>query len=143
MKTSTRPRVVMDTNVIFSALYDLNSDAGKLLIYSIEGRVELLASSYIMGELERNLKGKLGYSDEEFNETIKALPIEWIEDESYSRHIKKAGRMIKHERDIPILAFALSLKSDVVSGDEHFQNVRAKSLKCWRLKELIELLEEE
>lgn len=141
MKTSNRLRVVVDTNIIFSALHGLKSNAGRLLIHAIEGRVELMGSEYIKGELERNLREKLDYGGEEFNETIKALPIKWIAAESYSMEMKKSEKLIKHGRDIPILALALHLKCDVVSGDEHFHNVRSRDFQCWKLKELIEFIE--
>lgn len=131
---------MVDTNIIFSALHNLTSNAGKLLICGIEGRVELIGSEYIKGELERILKEKLDYSEEEFRETIKALPMTWTEDESYSKELKKSKKLIKHERDVPILALALRLKCGVVSGDEHFHNMR--ECKCWKLKELIEFIEQ-
>ncbi len=136
MRTSTKLKAVIDTNVIFSALYDLRSGAGKLLTCAIEGRIELYGSAYIKRELERNLKGKLDYTEEEFKETIKALPIKWIEDERYSKEVRKAEKLIKHKRDAPVLALALHLKCGVVSGDGHFHSIDYKS---WRVKELVEL----
>ncbi len=142
MKTSNKLKVVVDTNIIFSALYDLKSDAGKLFIYAIEDRIELYGSAYIKEELERNLKKKLGYTEDEFKETIKALPINWIEDEYYSSAIKKAEKLIGHERDIPVLALALHLKCYVVSGDKHLQSISSRNFKCWKLKELIGHIED-
>ncbi|MBU2560644.1 PIN domain-containing protein [archaeon] len=141
MKTS-KPSVVIDTNIVFSALYDLRSKAGRLLFFAIEDRIELIASRYIKEELERNLKDKLGYTDEEFKETVKALPIRWIEDERYLKEMDKAAKLIAHKRDVPILALALSMKCGVVSGDEHFLKVEYKGLKLWKLTELIASLEE-
>ncbi|MFQ6137087.1 MAG: PIN domain-containing protein [Candidatus Hydrothermarchaeales archaeon] len=140
MKTS-KPTVVVDTNIIFSALYDLRSRAGRLLFFAIEGRVDLVASEYIKGELERNLREKLDYTDEEFKETVNALPIKWIEDERYSKEIDKAAELITHKRDIPILALALHMRCGVASGDEHFLKVKYKDFKSWRLKDLIASLE--
>jgi predicted nucleic acid-binding protein len=139
LKTSNKPKVVIDTNVIFSGLYDLNSRAGRLLLYAIEGKIELIGSNYIKAELERNLKGKLDYTGEEFRETIKTLPIKWMEDEVYAREIAKAEKLIKHKRDIPILALAMYLGCGVVSGDGHFHSIKYKN---WKLKELIEHINE-
>ncbi|MFH1774553.1 MAG: PIN domain-containing protein [Methanobacteriota archaeon] len=140
MRTSDKPKIVVDTNVIFSGLYDLKSDAGRLFVYAIEDRIELYSSNYIKNELERNLKSKLEYTEEEFKETIKALPINWVEDEDYSKEIKKAEKLIEHDRDIPVLALALYLKCGVVSGDKHLQSISSKDFKCWKLKELIEYI---
>lgn len=140
MKTS-KPSVVIDTNIVFSALYDLRSGAGRLLFLAIENRIDLIASKYIEGELERNLKDKLGYTDEEFEETLKALPIKWIDDERYLGEMDKAAKLIAHKRDVPILALALHMKYGVVSGDRHFLKVKHKGFKPWKLTELIAYLE--
>lgn len=140
MKTS-KPSVVIDTNIVFSALYDLRSGAGRLLFLAIDNRVDLIASKYIEGELERNLKDKLGYTDEEFKETVKALPIRWIDDERYFGEMGKAAKLITHKRDAPILALALHMKCGVVSGDKHFLEVKHKDVKPWKLTELIASLE--
>ncbi len=140
MKTS-KPPVVIDTNIVFSALYDLRSKAGRLLFLAIEDKVDLIASGYIREELERGLKGKLGYTDEEFKETVKTLPIRWIDDERYLKEWDNAAKLIAHKRDVPILALALHLKCGVVSGDEHFLKVKHKDLKLWKLTDLIASLE--
>ncbi len=140
MKTS-KPSVVIDTNIVFSALYDLRSGAGRLLFLAIENRIDLIASRYIEEELERNLKDKLGYTDEEFKETVKALPIRWIDDERYLEEMDKAAKLIAHKRDVPILALALHMKCGVVSGDGHFLKVKHKDFKPWKLTELIGSLE--
>jgi len=44
-------RVVIDTNVIFSALYNLKSNAGRLLLLAIEDKIELLSPNYVKEEL--------------------------------------------------------------------------------------------
>lgn len=142
MKTSKRT-VIVDTNIIFSALYDLKSMAGRLLFFAIEGKINLVGSEYIKRELERNLKEKLDYTEEEFKETVNTLPIEWIEDERYLKEIDKAAKLIAHKRDIPILALALYMRCGVASGDEHFRKVKYKDFKSWRLKDLIATLPQE
>ncbi|MFQ6105776.1 MAG: putative toxin-antitoxin system toxin component, PIN family [Candidatus Hydrothermarchaeaceae archaeon] len=120
--------VVIDTNVIFSALYNLKSDAGRLLIFAVEGKINLASPTYVKGELERNLKEKLDYTDEELKETIKALPIEWKE-------VEKAVKLIRHDRDVPVLALAMHLGVGVVSGDKHFQGI--SEIKLWSLNEIV------
>jgi predicted nucleic acid-binding protein len=114
--------------------------AGRLLFFAIEGKINLVGSEYIKRELERNLKEKLDYTEEEFKETVNTLPIEWLEDERYLREIDKAAKLIAHKRDIPILALALYMKCGVVSGDEHFRKVKYKDFKSWKLKDLIAIL---
>jgi len=141
LTTLNKLRVVVDTNIIFSGLYDLNSGAGKLLIFAVEDKVELIASEYTKNEIERNLKEKLDYSKGEFRETIKALPIKWIDDGAYSKEMEKAEKLISHKKDPPILALALHTNSNIVSGDRHFHQVNYKGLKCWKLKELISHIE--
>lgn len=143
MTTSNRLKVVIDTNIIFSALYNLRSNAGILLFHAIEGQIELFGSAYIRGELERNLKGRLGYTKEEFHETFNSLPINWIEDEGYLAKFEEAGKLIKNKKDVPILALALYLNCDIVSGDDHFLSIEPENFRCWKLKELIDFLDGE
>ena len=52
---SSYRKFIIDTNVIFSALYSPNSNAGKLIELTIEKRIELHTPMEIKDELERNL----------------------------------------------------------------------------------------
>jgi len=129
-------RFVLDTNVIFSALYDLESPAGKLLAMAIEKKVDLASPVHVREELVRALREKLEYTSDEIRETIAALPIDWIEEGIYIHAIEEAMEAISHGEDAPVVACALALKCDVISGDRHFHPLRKPVIKAWSLKSL-------
>ena len=134
-------KVVVDTNIIFSALYNYKSDAGQLMLAGIEKKIDLFAPEHVQDELKRILIDKLDYSMRETNETIKSLPIKWVDKEIYKDAERYAERCLKDEKDIPILACALALDADIVSGDKHLLSVKEGIAKAWRLKELIRKIE--
>jgi len=130
--------LVVDTNILFSALYDANSNAGKLIIQAIEGKFNLFAPEPVKNELERNLVGKLAYTKKEVHEVVATLPVKWIEKGMYAAAIETAKRYIAHEADLPILACSLVTGYDIVSGDKHLLSVKPKIAKVWELKRLMQ-----
>ena len=76
-------KFVIDTNIIFSGIYDLNSNAGKILLLAVEEKIELFAPVQVKDELFRTLKKKLKFSINEVNDLILILPITWIEEEIF------------------------------------------------------------
>jgi len=66
------------------------------------------------------------------------LPIKWIEKEIYEQNLGAAEKLISDKKDIPILACALSLNVDIITGDKHFKDITTKKIKVWKLKEAIE-----
>lgn len=131
-------KFIIDTNIIFSGIYNLESNAGMILLLATEGKIELLSPDFVKNELITILKDKLIFSENEIDEIISSLPIIWIENDIYKEHIKSAGKLISHKKDIPILACALALEIDIISGDKHFQKVKTKMIKIWKLKKAIE-----
>ncbi len=130
-------RFIIDTNIIFSGIYNLDSNAGKFLMLAIEEEVELIAPEYVQIELMRILKSKLKFNKDEIFEIISALPIEWIEEELYSNQIKQANKLISDEKDVPILACALALGMDIITGDKHIHQMKTKKVKVWELKKAL------
>ena len=58
-------RVVIDTNVLFSAVaLPQNSPPLKVLELARAGKIDAFASPFILGELEKNLARKAAWSDE-------------------------------------------------------------------------------
>ena len=59
------PRVVLDTNVLFSALALPNPDSPPLRILELAraGEIEAVVSPFIMGELEKNLSRKAAWDE--------------------------------------------------------------------------------
>lgn len=129
--------LVVDTNILFSALYDPTSGAGKLILFALERGVSLFAPESVRKELEHNLRKKLAYAEAEAHETIAALPVKWIESGLYAGAMDVAKSQLTHEADVPVLACALALGYDIASGDKHLLSIDPKIVKVWRLGRLI------
>jgi predicted nucleic acid-binding protein len=129
--------LVVDTNILFSALYDPTSDAGKLIHFALERKVDLFAPETVKLELERGLRKKLAYPEAEASETIAALPVKWVESGLYAGAMDAAKSQLTHEADVPVLACALVLGHEIVSGDKHLLSVKPKIVRVWRLGRLI------
>lgn len=63
------PRVVIDSNVLVSALH-FGGTPEALLLLANEGRVELFVSPFILAETARVLKSKLGWTDKAVRDVI-------------------------------------------------------------------------
>ena len=135
-------KYILDTNILFSGIYDLDSNAGIILLLAAEEKVELLSPQHVKDELSQILAKKLKFSNNEIAEIITSLPIQWIESEIYEENIEMADKLILHKKDVPILACALSLGVDIITGDKHFRDIKTKNIKVWKLKEAIEDLNE-
>jgi len=124
-------RVVIDTNVIVSAIYKPDSPPGLVLDASIRGRVRLCAPESVRKELRRVLEAVLTFSADEVEETVALLPIEWIEEGLFADELARARRLLRDPTDAPILACAFALGCDIVSGDRDLQVVRAPGIHVW------------
>lgn len=131
-------KFVVDINIIFSGIYNLDSKAGKVLLLAAEDKIELLSPEFVKDELIEILGKKLKFSINEINEIISSLPIKWIEQELYEDEIKAAQNLIAHKKDAPVLACALSFGIDIISGDRHFTKIKTKKIKVWKLKKVVE-----
>ena len=68
------PRVVIDTNVLFSALaLPKDSPPARVLDLAKAGKVEAFVSPFILGELEKNLARKADWDEERISALRKKL----------------------------------------------------------------------
>ena len=128
-------KYVVDANIIFSALYNMDSNAGELLFLAIEGDVELISPEHIRVELQRVLVQKLGYAPDEVESVVKALPVEWIERALYEEFLEEAKKLLEDEADASLLACAQAFRCDAVTGDRKVLESRFKGVKIKRLRE--------
>src|SRR3989344_5421523 len=112
--------IVIDTNVIFMALYDPTSKAGKVINAAIENKIELYTTDTVQEEIRRVLKREIRLQDEEIEEKIRNLPILWIKKEIYAEFINKTK--VKHKADKPLEALSILLNCGILSADHHFKN---------------------
>ena len=135
-------KFVIDTNIIFSGIYDLESNAGKILLLAAEEKIELFSPEYVKQELVKILQIKLKFTEQEVSDIILALPIKWIEIEIFENELARAKESISHEDDVPVLACALALGIDILSGDKHFKDIKIKDIKVWKLRKAVDLIEQ-
>lgn len=113
-------RFVVDTNVIFMALYDENSKAGKIIEFANKNKIQLFSPESVKEELFRVLKREMDFSEDKINLILDSLPITWIKKEFYEGFLERTS--VKHEADKPIEAVALLLDCGILSADKHFKD---------------------
>jgi len=129
-------RLVVDANIHFSALYNMDSTAGRLLFLATEEQVELFSTEHVKKEMMRILPAKLGYSGDEMEGLMAALPVEWLEREIYEEAMAEATAIVRDEADASLLACASVLGCDVVTGDKRVLASKFRNVKVRRLREL-------
>ncbi len=129
-------RVVIDTNVIVSGLYDPDSPPGRVLDAGAAGVLELCAPEAVRTELRRVLREVLDYTGDDIERTLEALPLEWVEEEVYRDDLGEAVRALRDRDDAPILACGFALGCDIVSGDKDLHAARQRRVRVWKPSEL-------
>jgi predicted nucleic acid-binding protein len=130
-------RYVVDANILFSALYEMRSNAGDLLHMAIEDKVELFSSEHVMNEMLDVLVRKLGYTKDQAGMAVGALPVRWVEREIYMETLGTAMAVLKDEADASLIACAAILRCDVISGDKQVLAAKFRNVKVRRLKDAV------
>ena len=117
------------SNIAPSLTLAMNTKAKQMRAKGIDvisfaaGEPDFPTPEHVKEELIQVLQKKLKFTVIEVFDIILALPIKWIEAEIFEDEVELAAGLISHKKDIPILACALALGIDVLSGDKHFQNI--------------------
>jgi len=123
-------KVFVDTNVLLSGIFFEGNESGILDMVELD----LITSEDVVNELRKVVRKKLKYLKERtfeiaLAEIEKALSdIVIIPRSKYSHKLKEAEFLIRHKKDIPILAAVLYIKPDYfLTGDGHFftDNIRS------------------
>jgi predicted nucleic acid-binding protein len=124
-------RVFVDTNILLSGIFFEGNEASILDMVELD----LMTCEDAVDELRRIVRKKLKYLKERtleiaLAETEKALSdIVIIPRTRYSHMLKEAGLLMRHKKDIPILAAVLSIRPDYfLTGDAHFFTDSIKSI---------------
>ncbi len=117
-------KIVIDTNVLFMAIYDSRGKAGKIIEAAHEKRIELLAPISVREELTRILKRELKTTESETEFITESLPIQWIEKEIYQEALPKTT--VKHKPDKAVEALAMILDCGILTADKHFEGNKHK-----------------
>jgi predicted nucleic acid-binding protein len=119
------PKIVIDTNAIFMALYNPLGKAGRIFDLANKEKINLFSTDTVRLEIIRVLKRELKWEDELINEKVNSLPIIWVEKDIYSNLLNKTK--VKHKADKPIEALSLVLNCDILSADEHFKDLKNRA----------------
>jgi predicted nucleic acid-binding protein len=125
-------KVFVDTNILLSGIFFEGNESSILDMVELD----LITSEDAVVELRKVVRKKLKYLKERtfeiaLAETEKALSdIVIIPRTKYSHTLKKEAEfLIKHKKDIPILAAVLYVKPDYfLTGDAHFFTDHIKSI---------------
>jgi predicted nucleic acid-binding protein len=124
-------KVFVDTNILLSGIFFEGNESNILDMVELD----LITSEDAIVELRRVVRRKLKYLKERtfeiaHAETEKALTdIVVIPRRKYSHKLKEAEFLIKHKKDIPILAAVLYVKPDYfLTGDAQFFTDNIKSI---------------
>lgn len=119
MLPERRPRIFLDSNVIFSGLYSAEGAPGVILERYIQGELRLVISPQVLEEVVRTVKEKLPAALLALSRLLMSIPPEICPDPSRQEVIRWAEVM--PIADAAILSAAVAAQPDcLVTGDKHF-----------------------
>jgi predicted nucleic acid-binding protein len=134
-------RLVVDTNIIFSAL--IRDSVTRHILLHIEA--ELLTVGFTYSELQKykmEILKKSQASEEAVEIILQKImaKINIVDDSLINLKFKDAYCIMKaiDIKDTPFLAAALATKSDIWSDDKHFE--KQNKVKVWKTKDIVVLL---
>lgn len=130
-----RPKVVLDTNVLISAIALISESSDQVIELVRRGEIELYISKPILMEFKRVLMVKFRYSENEADDRL-ALIIKIAE---LVNPKVRFSAIEDDESDNRILECAFAAKANfIISGDKHLKNLREfKSIKILSPAEFI------
>ncbi len=136
-----RERVIVDANVLYSALYKPQGVCGRIVQAAIDGFCELLSTDSVKEEVRSNLVENLSMAEGEALRLVSAVPVVWVPREVYDQRIDEAVSLLTHEEDAPVLAASLAMHLPILSGDRHLHSERImKSVKVLTPRQFLKAL---
>ena len=130
-------RILIDTNVLFSALLFPDSNPAKALIHVAENH-EIVLCDQNLSELRDILKRKAPKYLPDYEVFIAELPFELIP------AVDRAEKLIRDAKDQPILNAAIIADVDIIiTGDKDFLSMDLKHPRCMTASEYLEFEEVE
>ena len=119
MRPKPRPRVFLDSNVIFSGIYASQGAPAIILEHFVEGRLRVVISQQVLEEVVRTIKEKLPEALPALRRLLMSMPPE-IRNDPSAEEVARWAKVI-HIEDASILAAAVAAQPDyLVTGDKHF-----------------------
>ena len=124
-------QLVIDTNIIVSALLSADSNAFKVLSDALDGKYTVLISEEIFQEYQDVLhREKFG-----FDEEIISFLLEWFKENAIWIEISKSNIPMKDEKDRVFYDLANSCKARLVTGNIKHYLVDELVTALWELIE--------
>jgi len=115
----SKPRVFLDSNVIFSGLYSPEGAPGIILEHFVKGSISVVVSQQVLEEVIRTIKEKLPDSLPALRRLLVNTPPEVASDPE-PPDVKRWTKKL-HLGDAVILAAAIAAQPDYfITGDRHF-----------------------
>jgi putative PIN family toxin of toxin-antitoxin system len=115
----SKPRVFLDSNVIFSGLYSSERAPGIILEHFVKGNIIVVVSQQVLEEVVRTIKEKLPDALPALRKFLVSTPPEVVADLALEK-VERWARKIP-EADAAILIAATVAKPDYfITGDNHF-----------------------
>lgn len=114
-----RPRVSLDSNVIFSGLYSPEGAPGIILERFVKGSIRVVVSQQVLEEVVRTVKAKLPSALAALRRLLVSTPPEVVADPQRREFERWMNRLPLG--DAVILAAAIGAQPDYfITGDRHF-----------------------
>lgn len=115
--------LVVDANVVFSALVSKGKPLKVFELNKLFGKFEFIAPEYMFFEIEDRAKKILEftkYSEEELAILLSFIKreIEFIPLETFKDRVEEAKQMSPHLKDLPYVALSLKFDCMILSGDK-------------------------
>jgi len=113
-------RVVIDTNVIISALYLPKGNSWQIVTWAIENNIRNITSEFILEEVRSVLEKKFHWNSSKIEKAI-------IQLDSFSKKVspEKHLTVIPYRLDNRILECAIEGEADfIISGDHHLTDLK-------------------
>ena len=124
-------QLVIDTNIIVSALLSADSNAFKVLSDALDGKYTVLISEEIFQEYQDVLhREKFG-----FDEEIISFLLEWFKENAIWIEVSKSNIPMKDEKDRVFYDLAKSCKARLVTGNIKHYPVDELVTALWELIE--------
>lgn len=120
MARRPRPRVFLDTNVLFSGLYSAEGPPGEILRLYVQQEITVVVSRKVLQELVQTIQEKLPQARPDLERLLISVPPEVVADPTPQQVAQARG--VINVGDAPILAAAISAEPDIfVTGNtRHF-----------------------
>ena len=114
-----KPRVFLDSNVVFSGLYSSEGAPGVILEHFVKGNLSVVVSQQVLEEVIRTIKEKLPDALPALRRLLLNTPPEVVVDPKRP-DIERWAKYL-HLGDAAILAVAVAAQPDYfITGDRHF-----------------------